>query len=84
MGEDYQVSLATQYDRPATQYDRQRPNMTVQQPNMTVHVIKFRKTEITPVLEGFRTNQAHHSNRLGETESFGEKIRKSSHYIIRR
>ena len=48
------------------------------------HAIKFGKTEITPILEGFRTNQAHHSNRLGETDSFGEKIRKSFHYIIRR
>ena len=35
--------------------------------------LKFGKTQITLVLEDFRTNQAHHSNRLGETDIFGEK-----------
>ena len=34
-----------------------------------IYAIKFGKTQITSVLEGFRTNQVHHSNRLGETDS---------------
>ena len=48
-----------------------------------LYVIKFGKTQITLVLEGFRTNQAHHSNRLGKTDTFGEKIRKSFHYSFK-
>ena len=47
-----------------------------------LYAIKVGKTQITLVLEGFRTNQAYHSDRLGKTVTFGEKIRKSFHYII--
>ena len=43
-----------------------------------VYAIFYWKTQITLVLEGFRTNQMHHSNRVGEADSFGEKIQKVS------
>ena len=43
--------------------------------------IFYGKTQITLVLEGFRTNQTYHSNRLEETDFFSEKIRKSFHYF---
>ena len=43
-----------------------------------IYAIRNGKAQITLVLEGFRTNQTHHSNRVGETDSFGEKNQKVS------
>ena len=47
-----------------------------------LYAIKFGKTQITLVLEGFRTNQMHHSNWVGEADFFSEKIQKVSIILI--
>ena len=44
--------------------------------------MKFGKTQITLVLEGFRINQAHHSNRLGETVKFINSSNHTIHFFI--
>ena len=38
------------------------------------------ETQITLVLEGFRTNQVVIGNRLGQTDTFGEKKSKNEHF----
>ena len=48
------------------------------------HAIKFGKTEITPILEGFRQTKHTIRTGLGRRISFGEKNRKRFHYIIQR